>query len=187
MLVFRAHLPQLVQYLDRVMERQTSTKILPIKPERLGEISDLLRAACDALPTTVPDTLIHNDMNGGNILFDGTRAVFTDWAEASIGNPLFTFHHLRALALREDHTHTWTHQLTAAYKRPWRGLLAEPDVDRALVLSEPLAIVSYLYGRDPSFSSGYRCDASCESYARSLARHIDRAVQSPKFMSALCN
>jgi hypothetical protein len=186
--IFRAYLPQLVQYLESVMAMQTSTAVLPIRPERLQEIGGLLEKACAAMQTAnVPDTLIHNDMNGGNILFDGTRAVFTDWAEASIGNPFFTFHHLRALAIREDHTHTWAHQLTAAYKRHWHGLLAESDLDRALALTRPLAIVSYLYGRDPSFASEYRHDAHCQSYARSLARHLDRAIQAPEFMGALCD
>jgi len=188
MLIFRAHLPQLVQYLESAMVMQTSTAVLPIEPKRLQEIGGFLEKACAAMQTAnVPDTLIHNDMNGDNILFDGTQAVFTDWAEAAIGNPFFTFHHLRALAIREDHTRTWAHQLTAAYKRHWYGLLSESDLDRALALSRPLAIVSYLYGRDPSFESEYRHAAHSESYARSLARHLDRAIQAPEFMGALCD
>jgi Ser/Thr protein kinase RdoA (MazF antagonist) len=170
------------------MVMQTSTAVLPIEPKRLQEIGGFLEKACAAMQTAnVPDTLIHNDMNGDNILFDGTQAVFTDWAEAAIGNPFFTFHHLRALAIREDHTRTWAHQLTAAYKRHWYGLLSESDLDRALALSRPLAIVSYLYGRDPSFESEYRHAAHSESYARSLARHLDRAIQAPEFMGALCD
>lgn len=186
--ILRGHLPGLMRYLEDVMAKQTSISVPPIKPGRLYELGDLLDKACAIMQmTNIPDTLIHNDVNDGNILFDGKRAVFTDWAEAYIGNPFFTFHHLRAQALRGDHTHVWADQLTETYKQHWCDYLAEAEVVRALALTPPLAIVSYLCGRDPSFASEYRHDARCESYARSLGRHIDRAVQAPEFKGALCN
>jgi aminoglycoside phosphotransferase (APT) family kinase protein len=135
----------------------------------------------------IPDTLLHNDMNTGNILVNGTRAVFTDWAEACVGNPFVTFQHLRIQAEREDATHTWSPSLTALYKQHWRTLLGESQIEEAFALVPPLAIASYLCGRDMSFSASYRNDTRAHSYARSLARHMDRAAQNPEFLEAVCH
>jgi hypothetical protein len=185
--ILRANLPELIRYLEDAMTRQASIRVPPIESRRLDELGGLLAEACDCIEALgIPDALIHNDMNSGNILFDGSRAVFTDWAEASVGNPFFTFHHLCAHALLKDPAHASAEHLTNTYKQHWCGLLAESDMDRGLALTPPLAIVSYLCGRDPLFVSEYRRNAHCESYARSLARHIDRAVQAPEFMEALC-
>ena len=82
---------------------------------------------------------------------------------------------------------TWAPGLTAAYKQHWRPVLSDFQIERALALTQPLAIASYLYGRDPSFTSEYRHDARHQSYARSLARHMDRVVQAQEFRRALCN
>jgi hypothetical protein len=184
--VLRAHLGEMTRYLEEMMREQTSTKAAPLSSERLHEIGDLLDRACALIQNDgLPDTLIHNDMNGNNVLFDGSRAVFTDWAEASIGNPFFTFHHLLGQALWEDPT--WAPGLTAAYKKHWRTVLSDFQMERALALTRPLAIVSYLYGRDPSFRSDYRHNARSQSYARSLARHMDRALEAQEFRRALCN
>jgi phosphotransferase family enzyme len=184
--ILRAHLSEMTRYLAEIMRKQTSTKVPPLPSERLHELGNLLDDACAVVQSAgFPDTLIHNDMTGNNVLFDGTRAVFTDWAEASIGNPFFTFHHLRAQALSEDPT--WVPGLTAAYKQHWRPVLSDFQIECALALTQPLAIVSYLYGRDPSFTSEYRHDARHQSYARSLARHMDRLVQDQEFRRALCN
>jgi len=186
--ILRKHLPELIQYLDEAMAGQTSTKVPALETKRLRQLERLLEMACARMEALgIPDTLLHNDMNAGNILFNGERAVFTDWAEAYIGNPFLTFQHLRAQALMEDGTHTWATRLTATYKKHWCAFLSESQFEFALALSAPLAIVSYLCGRDPSFELSYRNDARHQGYARSLARHMDRAAQSPEFLEALCH
>jgi Phosphotransferase enzyme family len=182
----RAHLPELMRYLEEIMATQTSTKVLPIESKRLGVLKLLLEDAYIRMEAIgIPDTLLHNDMNTGNILVNGTRAVFTDWAEACVGNPFVTFQHLRIQAEREDATHTWSPSLTALYKQHWRTLLGESQIEEAFALVPPLAIASYLCGRDMSFSASYRNDTRAHSYARSLARHMDRAAQSPEFLEAV--
>jgi Phosphotransferase enzyme family len=184
----RAHLPELMRYLEEIMAKQTSTKVLPIESKRLGVLKLLLEDAYIRMEAIgIPNTLLHNDMNTGNILVNGTRAVFTDWAEACVGNPFVTFQHLRIQAEREDATHTWSLSLTALYKQHWRTLLGESQIEEAFALVPPLAIASYLCGRDMSFSASYRNDTRAHSYARSLARHMDRAAQSPEFLEAVCH
>jgi hypothetical protein len=182
----RAHLPQLIHYLDEAMARQTSARVLPIGTKRLRELEILLEDACSSIEALrIPDALLHNDMNLGNVLSDGVRTVFTDWAEACIGNPFLTFERLRAQTPQENSA--LVPQLTGIYKKHWRSMLCESTIERALALSPPIAIAAYVYGRDMTFSASYRNDPCVESYARSLARHMDRAVQSPDFVEALCH
>lgn len=185
MSVLRTRLPEMIEYLKDAMARQTSTKVPPLSAERLHELGSLLEDACARMDQLgIPDTIIHNDMNPGNILFDGTRAVFTDWAEGYIGTPFFTFHHLRVQALEADPTHTWALQLTAIYKDHWRKVLSETQIERATALCPPLAIASYLCGRGSHLLAS---EAGVQSYARSLARHMDRAARTSEFLEALCN
>jgi Phosphotransferase enzyme family len=186
--ILRSHLPELMQYLGKAMAKQTSTKALPLSIDRLHELGDLLKEGCAAMETIdVPDTLIHNDLNPGNILFDGKRAVFTDWSDAGVGNPFLTFQHLHAQALEADETHTWAPQLKETYKGHWSPVLCESSIERAFALSPPLAIASYLLGRDPSFNSPDRANEFVLGYTRSLARHMDRFVRSAAFLEALCS
>jgi hypothetical protein len=186
--ILRAHLAELTQYLEESMTRQISTRVPPIEARRLRELEFLLEEACDCMSTLgIPDTLIHNDMNAGNILIDGSRAVLTDWAEAYIGNPFFTFHHLWTHALQADSTQTWARKIRTIYTDHWRCILGDAQIARAMALCPPLAMVSYLCGRDTSFELSYREDARHQSYARSLARHMDRVAQAPEFLEALCH
>jgi hypothetical protein len=185
---FPSYLPQLIDYLEEIMAKQKSTKAPPIGSVRLHELEHVLQDACASMEVAgVPETLIHNDMNSGNILLDGERTVFTDWAEAGIGNPFVTFQHLRTHALREDPTHVWATGLTNMYRSHWSSLLSQAAVDHVLSLSLPIAIASYLLGRDTSFTSLYRHEPHAECYARSLARQMDRAARAPEFLEALCH
>lgn len=186
--ILRAGIPRMIQYLEDAMRLQTSTRVPPIENRRLCELGNLLEEACICMETLgIPDTVIHNDMNAGNILFDGLRAVFTDWAEAYIGNPFFTFHHLRAHAVQADVSHAWASKIETIYANLWRCLLSDSQIAHALALCAPLAIASYLCGRDITFGLPHRKDVRAQSYARSLARHMDRAMQAPEFLEALCN
>lgn len=186
--ILRASIPKLIQYLEDAMTRQTSTRVAPIESRRLKELGNLLEEVWGCMETLgIPDALIHNDMNAGNILFDGSRAVFTDWAEAYIGNPFFTFHHLQAHAIQADVSHAWAAKTKTIYANHWRSLLSASQIARALALCPPLAIASYLCGRDTFFELPGRTDLLAQSYARSLARHMDRAAQDPEFLEALCN
>ncbi len=182
------HMPDLVSYLKAAMADQTSAKVEPITPIRLDELASLLCRASEAIESFgIPNTLIHNDLNPGNILFDGRNAVFIDWAEACIGMPWFTFHHLYTEVVERNETHANPVQLKRAYLNHWRLFLDESQMERAFVLSRPLGIASYLFGRDPAFTSPLRHSSSVQRYARSLARHIDRIARTRTFQEALCS
>lgn len=184
--ILRASLPRMICYLEGTMKKQTSTHASPIGSARLRALGRLLEEACNSMEELqIPDTLIHNDMNAGNILFDGSRAVFTDWAEAYIGNPFFTFHHLWVQAQQSDATHAWAEKAQTIYTHYWRSRLEDVTVSHALALCPPLAIASYLIGRDTAFQSPQRNEVQCQSYVRSLTRHLDRAANAPNFLEAL--
>jgi len=186
--ILRMSLPRMTCYLEDTMRRQTSTRVAPIEPSRLRELGFLLEEACNSMGALgVPDALIHNDMSTTNILIDGSRAVITDWAEAYIGNPFFTFHHLVSMAQYAGHSSASISRMKTSYAGYWRDVLTDVQMSRAFALAPPLSIASYLIGRDTTFAEASRDDTHCQSYARSLARHMQQAARSPQFLEALCH
>ena len=186
--VLEAHLREITEYLEDAMNRQTSKKVPGIDVRRLRELEHILHRACSRMQELhVPNALIHNDINGGNILLRGTSCVFTDWAEACIGNPFFTFQHLCAQISRDsEHAGAWLPQVKHAYKKAWIECLTEAQIDLAFALMPILGITSYLYGRGTWLNSTRRDDRHFQSYSRSLARCMDRAARAPELLEALC-
>jgi hypothetical protein len=183
----RTHLPKMVHYLEDAMVRQTSLNVPQLDAAQLCTLGALLERACSSMVSiAVPDTLGNNDMNLRNILFDGERSFFIDWSEALVSHPFLTFHHLWAHTVEIDPTQSWVSRIKAIYKAHWMHILSESQIDRALALCPPLAIALFLCGRDPSFISPQRSVGRAQSYARSLARHMDRAVRRSDFLEALC-
>jgi Phosphotransferase enzyme family len=186
--VLGAHLGELTEYLERAMGRQISTKVPRLDGHRLRELECILRTACARMQDLcIPDTLIHNDMNPGNILYDGSQCVFIDWAEAYIGNPFLTFQHLCSqISLTPAKAETCLPQMRHIYKRAWIECLTESQIDGAFRLMPILAAASYLYGRGDWLTGTDNKRPGFEGYVRSLARYIDRAARAPEFIEALC-
>jgi hypothetical protein len=182
----RAHLTELVEYLKEAMMKQSSTLVPRIESRRLQQLFTIIEEACFRMEALqIPDTLVHNDMNSGNILFHGTHCVFTDWCEIGVGNPFFSLQYLCLLKPRGEQD--WTPRLREIYRQCWLDLLSVSQIEQVLELMPLLAIVSYLYGRGSWLHSVRRNDPDVESYARSLARHMDRAAQDPRLLEALCH
>jgi len=187
--VLQGHLPELIAYLEEAMERQVSTKVPPIPKLRLRELEDILGDACSCMRDLgIPDSLIHNDLNPGNILFDGSRYVFTDWCEAYVGNPFLVFQQLCALVSRDqDESLPWVRALRVLYKQAWTALLSEQQMEQTFTLTPLLAVLSCLYGRGTWLTSPHRDDPDFQAFKRSLARYMDRAAQNPRLIEALCH
>jgi Ser/Thr protein kinase RdoA (MazF antagonist) len=185
--VLEAHLGELTAYLEEAMERQTSSKVKPLSKHRLRELECILRDACCRVQHLgIPDTLVHSDLNAGNILFDGTRNVFIDWAGAYIGHPFVSFQHL-CLHLPQDLHLDPNHllQVKDLYKRSWRDWFTESRLDQAFALIPILAITYYLYGRGDWLDTPWNGCSRIHGYRRSLARHIDFAAHAPELLEAL--
>jgi hypothetical protein len=187
--VLRGHVGEIIAYLEEAMEYQTSTKTPRLGVSRLREIGVTVESACEAMEELgIPETVIHNDVNRGNILVRGNDCVFTDWCETCVGNPFVTFQQL-LLLLPPDMEKAEAHRFTLmrAYKRCWLDSLTSWQLDQAFAIVPLLAIASYLYGRGEWLRSPHRHAPDKQSYARGLARHMDRATRIPSLMEALCN
>lgn len=177
----RSHIGSMTDNLIAAMERQSSLKASPLSRDRMRELAEILRDACLHLEALdIPDTLIHNDLNPANILWDGTKYVFTDWSEAAIGNPFLSCERLCLL--------NRAHALSAqnVYRKYWSQRIATKDIDKAIALAPLLAIYAYLYGRGDWLKRIEGVRPQFESYRRSLARHMDRAAKDPSLLEVLC-
>ena len=178
----RSHIDAVIAYLIEAMARQTSTKVAALGRDRLLELGEILRDACFCLEALdIPDALIHNDLNAGNILWDGTKYVFVDWSEAAVGNPLLSCERLCQLG------RVRAKRIRAVYRDCWLHQLAAKRIDEAIALTPLLAIYAYLYGRGDWLGQTENIRPQFESYARSLARHMDRAAQDLSLLEILCH
>jgi hypothetical protein len=179
--VLRSRVDLVIAYLIEAMSRQTSTKAVPLKGDRLLEMGEILRDACLRLEALhIPDTLIHNDLNPGNVLWNGAKCVFTDWSEAAVGNPFLSCERLcqvnpvHADSVRNVYRHSWSHRISAS------------KIEEAIALMPIVAIYACLYGRGDWLSHTGDIQPPFESYARSLTRHMDRAAKDSSLLEALC-
>jgi hypothetical protein len=146
--VLANHLDEIFDSLKTAMEQQTSTRVPRLSVSRLDELQQLLFEACAEMrDLDIPDTLVHRDINPGNVIL-GEECTFIDWAEAAIGNPLLCCEQFLAHMERfGEEAQDWRSSLVKAYKQQWRDLLKEEQLDIARTLAPPLAIGSCLYGR----------------------------------------
>jgi hypothetical protein len=183
-----AHIDELVDYLDQTMQQQTSLRAQRLDHQQLGELGNRLHSSCLRMEELeVPDSLIHGDINPGNILFDGTRCVFIDWAEAYIGNPFLNFEQFANHLMRQsEQAKGWVPYLRTLYKQQWLDVLTESKIDCVFALAPLLAAATYLFGRGDWLRSPSRNDANFQAFARSLARRMYRTALAPETREALC-
>jgi hypothetical protein len=179
--VLRRDLGDVVVFLIDAMAKQATAKVAPLSHHRVLELGEILGdALCQLEAFAIPDALIHNDLNLGNILYDGTNCVFTDWSEAAVGNPFLSHERFRLLNRGAEG------EARRVYGEVWGEYLSEASIDRACQLATLLSIFTYLYGRGDWLKDTRTVTPQFESYARSLARHMDRAAQKPELREALC-
>jgi hypothetical protein len=123
----------------------------------VSELRDVTRAALEELDGLgLPPTVGHMDLSPGNIFCAGDRAVFLDWAEGFVGNPLFSFEyllqHFRQTLGREP---SLEDSFRNAYFQPWGSRIPPKELERALSLSPLAALFAYattLWSSAPSTS-----------------------------------
>jgi thiamine kinase-like enzyme len=188
--VFQKHTAVLFDYIEEAMSRQTSTRVPPLEKARVREIRAIFESICQHLEALgICDTVVHGDLNHGNILTAAGQCQFIDWSEAYIGNPLISLQHLLLLNNAENLAirHFINSVLQERYLNTW-GERGDADALREAFIYVPmLAIASTLYGRGDWLSSPRRDDPNRLSYARSLARHLDRAAHEAQLLGALCH
>jgi hypothetical protein len=187
--VFKQHSGELFDYIEEAMSLQSSTKSSPLGKKRLQEIHATFEVACDNLEQlNACETIVHGDLNHGNILTGVGHCQFIDWSEAYVGNPLISLQHL--LLLNKTADPAIHHFIDSLLKERYLDRWGESNADafrRGFIYSPMLAIASTLYGRGDWLASSERNDPHRQSYARSLARHMDRADRDAQLLGSLCH
>lgn len=186
--VLRTESETLFAYIDEAMRLQTSTKAERIETKRLCELRSLFEDACDYVDSLgLHDTVLHGDMNLGNILFAGQHCIFIDWCEAYVGNPLVTLEHLLLLnqiaspSLKES----WDCRLRKIYRTVITKMFGACAIDAGFACMPLIADVSAMLGRRDWLRTSARRDPRRLAYVRAIARHMDRASREPALLGVL--
>jgi hypothetical protein len=176
-----------VPFLDEAMQHQSTTKVPRIAASRLEEIGIIIEDACGVLASSgIPDTVVHNDLNSGNILFQRKHCRFIDWCEVSIGSPFLALQNLLRLAASGSVGGGYaTDTLRRIYSECWMNVLTEKQLETGLALAPLVAVVSHLAGYLDFLSSPTQTDDRQLGYVRSLTRHLDRETHSPELRRIL--
>lgn len=189
--IIQQHSRILFDYIQEVMSLPSSSKAARIEPQRIREVHMIFDDVCVAMEDLgLPNTIVHGDMNYGNILPGRAGCKFTDWCEAYVGNPLITLQHLLLLNRAET---TESRSLTEGvlknqYRKVFRQCCDPEAVDRGFVYMPLLAIASTLHGRgDWLMDAKQRSDPHRQAYIRNLALHMNAAASAPQLLVALCS
>jgi hypothetical protein len=188
--VIRRNADGLFAYVAEAMSLQTSTKVPQIGAGRLKEMQKILQRVCDHVESMdIPPTVIHGDMNLGNLVFTADRCQFIDWSEGYVGHPLVTLQHLLLLNPIEDlAVKAWVSDtLKEIYGAAMSTVCDLQHLTEGFACMAFLATASTLYGRGNWPSGDLRRDTRHLGYARTVARHMDRSAREPAFLEALCD
>jgi aminoglycoside phosphotransferase (APT) family kinase protein len=163
------------------MELQTSTKVPRLDGASLRALQRVFDAVCEFLQSLpIPTTVIHGDMNEGNLVSGAGVCQLVDWSETYVGHPLVTLEHLLLLNNPEDSRlkEEWDKRLIQQY-RSVMARICDPDIlDHASICTPLLAAASAMYGRGAWLGSSIDSMPHRQPWIRTLARYMDRAAHS---------
>ena len=123
----------------------------------------------------IPAMLGHLDLNPWNIIVASSGTVFLDWAEAYVGNPLFSLEYLLEHAGRRFRSAAEVRtKLVAAYCAQWNGVVSSAAIAEAWVFAPLLAVFAYAVGSDAWQHPQRLPEPVAAGYLRSLARRMRR-------------
>jgi len=98
----------------------------------------------------IPETICHEEVNDANVIPDGERVIFPDWADSCIGHPFFTILvTIRSAAIRaglEEDAPEMLH-LRDIYIEPWSSFSSPTELREAFDIAYRLAMIN----RSPSY------------------------------------
>jgi hypothetical protein len=158
--------------LAEFMARQRTSQPAPLLRAELAELEDELRSSLSELQAEGwPDTLGHLDLNPDNLIVLPERTVFLDWAEASVGHPLFSLayllEHFRSRFQSDSHA-----QLVRAYAEGWQGEKRCQNIERSICRAMFLAIFAHAVSTEVWQGGSGLSTLPVEAYYRSLARRM---------------
>jgi hypothetical protein len=183
----QAHL--LFEHVTEAMALQISTKATKLPPKRLGEIRRIFEDTCTWLESqALPTTILHNDMNLGNLAFADNGCHLLDWAEGYVGHPLVTLQHLLLLnPIVDTGTKASVNRiLKHRYSHAMREVCDPSLLESSFRFMPLVAATSALYGRGDWLQSDTTHSTTRHAYSRMLARYMDRAVTELSLQEAPC-
>lgn len=181
--------PDLFDYLEEMMGPQASVEGPYLDRRRIHEIRTAFEGTCERVcHLGIPETILHGDMNPGNITTGCGHCQFIDWSEAYVGNRLVTLQNLLLLNRVEDgDTRDFMNcVLKRTYLDVWRTRYDSALFEESFTYMPLLGAISALYGRGDWLTSPKRNDLRRGLYARRLALHMDVALRAPELQEALC-
>jgi hypothetical protein len=187
--ILQKNADQMFDYIEEAMRLQISNKVPQLKKEQIQKLCVVFKKVCErALPLAICNTVVHGDMNPGNILIGRAHCQFIDWSESYLGYPLVTLQHLLLLnKVNNPVSHNFINRsLQQTYRDVWAGSYGADVLEEGLVYMPMVAIGSTLYGRGDWLNSPLRNNPTRQSHARCLARHMERSARELKLVEALC-
>lgn len=174
----RTQIQKVTPYLEAAMQETEADLGSCVGPARLRRIAALISEASLRIENMgIPDTLMHCDISLDNILVGSRGCTFIDWAQASIGHPFITLEHLCAQFAQREDSQTVIPRLRKTYLRVWEASLHGRFDRQALTFMPLVALASLLCCRSEWLTGNANRHPSSRSYARVLARQLDRIAR----------
>lgn len=171
-------LGEMTPYLEGAVSNQDTQTGPRIRAARIRQIKALVEEATSRFSEMrIPDTLLHGDFSFENILVSRRSCLFTDWAQASVGNPFVTFEHLLLQLRQTEHGKKHLDRAATIYCGNWSNTISATHIRDTLKWLPLVAIASTLRCRRPWLTATGIAQPLSQSYARILARQLDRAAQ----------
>lgn len=126
----------------------------------------------------IPDTLGQFDLNPGNLIVSLDKCTFLDWAEAFVGNPLFSFQYLlehfrrvKGVSITEEA------RISKSFSTPWIEAVPPSTLAEAFRFVPLLAVFAYAIGTDTWVDEKKSREPLTAAYLRSLTRRMYREAQ----------
>lgn len=175
-----AHSELLFERIEEAMSRQISTKAPRIVGRALRELREAFEAICEVVDRlSIPATVLHGDLNAGNVLYGAGHCQFIDWCETYVGCPVVTLQHLLLLnqVAAPGSRPVPNQRLVDRYRFAMRRACDDDALDKAIICMPVIAAASTLYGRGARPGSAFKLQHQ-DVYVRTLARHMQQALNS---------
>jgi len=181
-------IPAFLSAMGHLMEMQTKT--LPSVLAR-SELTFLGEQIAEGLSLStksgMPDGLGHLDLNPGNVMVSAGHTVFLDWADAYVGNPLFSLRYLAQHCRRVAGGKAATEfGLTDAYRDQWKPLVSPESFTEALAVAPLLAVFAYALASDAWNDPARLQEPGVAGYLTSLTRRMHHEATRLKDRRVLC-
>jgi len=174
--------------MGQLMEEQTQVPPPVLSRSELMLLGEQIEEALSlSADLRIPEALGHLDLNPGNVIVSEGHSIFLDWAEAYVGNPLFSFQYLVEHFRRVAGVDTAAQSvLTGAYAEEWQSLVSPESLEEAVGFAPMLAVFAYAAATDVWGDQDRLQDPKVGGYLRSLTRRMHREANRLKNRSALC-